>query len=612
MSSRQACHGPPLRLFLWIAAVCLLFISLLAFFYNPLIINNVIIPHADPARNGWEVFQFDNVLAKGRPLKEYNHSQPSVANPHSHSAQAAFTVFEAPEPGAYRFHLTSDDFASVYIDGRMIINQPASPHANHISAAEMDLSQGPHLVTVHAFNLQSQGSFELLVRGPGQEELTALAGDASHPPDLGNLLLWWRTGLFFAGLSLPLLAGLALLGLMLTAFAASRDLKQGLINSLVILVSLGLALGVGELAARLILPAPQMVYMLKTHDHEKRQSAERRENLQLEDESRNHHFYINTETGIRLKANATVLVKNHWLSKQRVTNSTNSLGYRNRELGPKKGLRILFLGDSITMGDYLHEPETFVRQTETLARNEGLKWETINTGISGISLKNQVAILNETGLGTDPDVVVLGFYLNDFQASPGVTTPRLPGLLNHSWLAHHLAKLSPDYRNPVRKVPLKDDEWRVRFTEDLQHWSKQFQARAQKDQHHPARAAHNQAIAENFWDWGGAWSPQVWRSMEPYFMELKRLSDKHGFQLLFMIFPVRQQVEAGFLDTFPQDQFKMLASKLGVPVLDFLPLLRDAHRRSEKALFYDHCHHTPHGNRLLAEKILEYLKRHAP
>ena len=50
-------------------------------------------------------------------------------------------------------------------------------------------------------------------------------------------------------------------------------------------------------------------------------------------------------------------------------------------------------------------------------------------------------------------------------------------------------------------------------------------------------------------------------------------------------------------------------------MLDLLPLLRGAHqgwveggRKKPERMFYDWCHHTPHGNRLIAGWVHEFLQ----
>ena len=133
------------------------------------------------------------------------------------------------------------------------------------------------------------------------------------------------------------------------------------------------------------------------------------------------------------------MIENHpWSPKIPLVYRTNSLGYRNPEIGPKKGKRLLFLGDSITFGQGVNEEWTFVRLLENLARAQGENWETVNGAVEGLGTNGELAVLNETGLALKPDVVVLDFYLNDFLESPGIFVTRLPGLLDRSRLAHKL------------------------------------------------------------------------------------------------------------------------------------------------------------------------------
>jgi hypothetical protein len=96
--------------------------------------------------------------------------------------------------------------------------------------------------------------------------------------------------------------------------------------------------------------------------------------------------------------------------------------------------------------------------------------------------------------------------------------------------------------------------------------------------------------------------------MYPIFAEFKRLSVVHGFQLFLIAFPVRPQVEADFIYDYPQRQVKHIAGQLTIPVLDTLPILRKAHRESSEELFYDVCHHTSYGSRIIAKAISDFLR----
>ncbi len=127
----------------------------------------------------------------------------------------------------------------------------------------------------------------------------------------------------------------------------------------------------------------------------------------------------------------------------------------------------------------------------------------------------------------------------------------------------------------------------------------------------------NYAIKRQIGDWGSAWSDGAWEYMRPYFVELRRQADLNGFRLLFVAFPVQNQVAAPFIYDYPQRRFEEVADELDVPMLDLLPLLRAEHqgwvqgrRKKDGRLFYDWCHHTPRGNQLIAGWIHEFLQEH--
>lgn len=318
-------------------------------------------------------------------------------------------------------------------------------------------------------------------------------------------------------------------------------------------------------------------------------------------------LFLQTPTGRRLRPNTVARIENHPTSGRDVVIRTNPLGHRNPTLGAKRERRVLFLGDSITCSAFLPEEDTFVRLVQTLSEQGGEPLETINAGVGAIGLETELAILLETGLATDPDVVVVGFYLNDVQDSPGVEQVQLPGWLRWSRVAGHLATRLPALV-AARQIAHDPESWR--------RWKEQTQADHPPGPGDPLtdRAAFNRRILIDFWDWGSAWSDGAWQRMEPVFEELARLAEEHDFQLLLVAFPVRIQVEASFLDDTPQRKLAAIAERIGAPLLDTLPLLRAAHAETaegDEGLFYDHAHHTPRAQRLIAEWILAFIRRSA-
>jgi lysophospholipase L1-like esterase len=311
-----------------------------------------------------------------------------------------------------------------------------------------------------------------------------------------------------------------------------------------------------------------------------------------------------------------VVVKNHPASPQPLlTFKSNSLGYRNREIGPKTGRRILFLGDSITFGLGMPEENIFVRLVENLARQQGEDWETINSAVGGSGMNAELAILTETGLSLQPDLVVLNFYLNDFQESPGIYLTTLPGILNRSRLAHKLVKVyranlflsqSGDFstNHPMHNTPEDFPAWQ----EEYKKHSTVIPENQQPDQ---ATLDFNEAVIANFTDWGGTFIPQVWIKMEALLEEMARLAKRHKFQLVIVAFPVSFQVEAPHLFDYPQQRLSRIARSLKTPYLDLLPIFRrdyEINKKGGERLFYDNCHLTVRGHRVTAQAIYQFLK----
>jgi len=366
-----------------------------------------------------------------------------------------------------------------------------------------------------------------------------------------------------------------------------------------------MAVVLGEIAARFFLAPPQKVSFREISASGQR--TDRREKA----------FTIPTERGYRHAPLSELVIENHpWSPKIPLVYRTNSLGYRNPEIGPKKGKRWLFLGDSITFGQGVNEEWTFVRRLENLALARGENWETVNGAVEGLGTNGELAVLNETGLALQPDGVVLDFYLNDFLESPGIFITRLPGLLDRSRLAHKLEGfftsrlfLTASEKNssviqPMQQPPEELWAWRDEFNKN----STVLNPRQTPD---PTAQAFHEAVLQNFEDWGGSFSPKAWEKLELLLEEFARLSREHGFQFVLVVFPVRAQVETAPLFDYPQQRLSQIARTLNVPCLDLLPLFRtdfEKNKMKEDRLFYDHCHLTGRGHQVAAQAIYRFLK----
>jgi hypothetical protein len=93
----------------------------------------------------------------------------------------------------------------------------------------------------------------------------------------------------------------------------------------------------------------------------------------------------------------------------------NALGLRDREIGPCEPAdqRILFLGDSVTYGHGQAIEATFAREVERILGGRTGAVRAINAGIPGWSTRQELAFYREHGPDLCPDLVLVGFVLND-------------------------------------------------------------------------------------------------------------------------------------------------------------------------------------------------------
>lgn len=94
---------------------------------------------------------------------------------------------------------------------------------------------------------------------------------------------------------------------------------------------------------------------------------------------------------------------------------TSSLGLRNEELGAKEAPRIAAFGDSFTWGWGVAQGEEWIHVVgRELEKATGRSFETVNCGVNGYGTENAHALLRRVGPEIRPDLVLLGFFANDF------------------------------------------------------------------------------------------------------------------------------------------------------------------------------------------------------
>ena len=277
--------------------------------------------------------------------------------------------------------------------------------------------------------------------------------------------------------------------------------------------------------------------------------------------------------------------------------STNSLGLRGPEVGPKRGLRILALGDSFTFGVGARQEETWPARLGKI-----LGAEVLNAGAPGFGVPDAVAWYERYGAQLDPDVVVLAVFLaNDLQdASPdqpkvavvdgALVVPGETGGLRR-WMYYHshlfrLLKSSVLDGGLRTRLGLREP-WAVRelrseFAMYSPNLPRELQRGAKATEEAISRLAGKKVLAVLVPSLPQV-DPAKWQAV---LAQLGLDPAQHD--------PLR-----------PNRLFRGIFERHGIPVLD----LTDTFRKAGKKIYYPIDQHlTPEGYELMARSVAEALR----
>lgn len=100
---------------------------------------------------------------------------------------------------------------------------------------------------------------------------------------------------------------------------------------------------------------------------------------------------------------------------------TNSKGLRDREFSYERDgqvVRILMLGDSLTVGWGVRAEDTFSKRLERIFADHQIPVEVINTGVGNYNTVMEARFFQLEGYKYRPDIVVLNHFVNDAEPVP--------------------------------------------------------------------------------------------------------------------------------------------------------------------------------------------------
>ena len=276
----------------------------------------------------------------------------------------------------------------------------------------------------------------------------------------------------------------------------------------------------------------------------------------------------------------------------------NSLGLRNREIGPKEpeSYRILFLGDSLIFSGETSNGRLYTEVLEhrlnSRASRSKIHYEVINAGVPGYTTYQELQFLKIYGLDMNPDLLILGFVLNDvhykylhkpteermldMDPSYHLTyfdTKKFPGnIIGKSHLAHEIALRSKILINRIHNKPVFPFELRG--------------------------------------DFHLAWKEYAWSHVQDLILEMHDILGHNGIRFAVIVFPVSDQMNIEYRSAnmeylfYPQRMIRKICNQNGIPILD---LANTVFNKGGTTLYKDYLHLNPTGNDVVCDEIEKYL-----
>lgn len=274
---------------------------------------------------------------------------------------------------------------------------------------------------------------------------------------------------------------------------------------------------------------------------------------------------------------------------QKGVNSLSTWGDEIAVPKPTQVYRIIFLGDSV-----LAQNPGLVDYTRDRLPHQG-KIEVINAGVPGYTTYQELMFLKTYLLATSPDLVILGYVMND----------------NHKFLHRFDAQGHLLVTNEAAESLKVNSIFDLIVSRSYVLTRIKVGLEAMKRQPSP-----NGFTWESREDVNTAWKDESWEAQEEYLKEMQGILIQKGGKLAIVIFPFEPQLDDGLLSSDynytvkPQRKLAEICDRHAIPCLDLFQEFHTAKQQGVK-LYTDGIHLTDEGHRLAGALIYRFLGQNA-
>ena len=275
----------------------------------------------------------------------------------------------------------------------------------------------------------------------------------------------------------------------------------------------------------------------------------------------------------------------------------NSHGHHDDEFPVEKPvheLRVLNLGDSITMGHGVTRDETYSNQLEQLLiADSTLDYQSvqvINAGVQGYSTFQELEVLRRSFI-FHPDLITVGFCLNDV-TEPFVVNRRFGGTgLDY----HRVAQTA----NPILDYIYNETGY-GRLAQEI---------RIRLGDVRKAKLKEAIDVRSMIQSRDSAQVQERWELVQNDLEALYQIAKQHDVPVILLIFPYTFQFN-DVASRWPQQVLKAHAVAQDVDYIDFTDIFEKKLQREDGSIndyYLDEDHYTVHGHTVIAESIQEQM-----